>query len=178
MSQSHVSEGKLDRDAVAGSLRKWLDAVLPATRLALGYEIRMSEQTAGDGADVEFEHPEVVVVLSGADQALLLERNAELLLALEYLAVRSLRLEPPFFDRVRFDAGGYRARRIGELKLAAQTAAGRVRETRQAFRFNPMAARERRIVHLVLKDLPGIRTASEGDGEERQVVIFPAEQKK
>jgi spoIIIJ-associated protein len=98
--------------------------------------------------------------------------------SLEYLAVRSLRLEPPFFDRVRFDAGGYRARRIGELKLAAQTAAGRVRETRQAFRFNPMAARERRIVHLVLKDLPGIRTASEGDGEERQVVIFPAEQKK
>ncbi len=122
--------------------------------------------------------PKWSLCLSGADQALLLERNAELLLALEYLAVRSLRLEPPFFDRVRFDAGGYRARRIGELKLAAQTAAGRVRETRQAFRFNPMAARERRIVHLVLKDLPGIRTASEGDGEERQVVIFPAEQKK
>jgi hypothetical protein len=60
MLQSHVSEGKLDRDAVAGSLRKWLDAVLPATRLALGHEIRTNEQTAGAGADAEFEHPEVV----------------------------------------------------------------------------------------------------------------------
>jgi len=53
-------------------------------------------------------------------------------------------------------------------------AAGRVRETQQPFKFNPMSARERRIIHLVLKDQPGIRTTSEGAGEERQVVIFPA----
>jgi predicted RNA-binding protein Jag len=39
-----------------------------------------------------------------------------------------------------------------------------------------MAARERRILHLVLKEEPGVRTSSEGAGEERQVVVFPAEQ--
>ena len=50
----------------------------------------------------------------------------------------------------------------------------RVRETHEPFRFNPMAARERRIIHLVLKDQPGIRTTSEGNGEMRQVVVFPA----
>ena len=53
-------------------------------------------------------------------------------------------------------------------------AAERVRETHEPFRFNPMAARERRIIHLVLKDQPGIRTTSEGNGEMRQVVVFPA----
>jgi len=52
-----------------------------------------------------------------------------------------------------------------------------VRETRVPFRFNPMGARERRIVHLVLQDQPGIRTASEGMGDDRQVVIFPADAK-
>jgi spoIIIJ-associated protein len=121
----------------------------------------------------EFERPEIVVVFDGPDKELLLERGAELLLALEYLAVRSLRLEPPFFDRIRFDSGDFRSLRIAELMLSAKVAAQRVRETKQPFRLNPMAPRERRIVHLALKDLQGIRTTSEGIGEERQVVILP-----
>jgi spoIIIJ-associated protein len=121
----------------------------------------------------EFERPEIVVVFDGPDKELLLERGAELLLALEYLAVRSLRLEPPFFDRIRFDSGDFRSLRIAELMLSAKVAAQRVRETKQPFRLNPMAPRERRIVHLALKDIAGIRTASEGIGEERQVVILP-----
>jgi predicted RNA-binding protein Jag len=36
-----------------------------------------------------------------------------------------------------------------------------------------MSSRERRIVHLALKDTPGVRTESIGAGEERQVVIHP-----
>src|ERR1700685_139815 len=121
----------------------------------------------------EFERPEIVVIFDGPDKELLLERGAELLLALEYLAVRSRRLEPPFFDRIRFDSGDFRSLRIAELMLSAKVAAQRVRETKQPFRLNPMAPRERRIVHLALKDLAGIRTPSEGVGEERQVVILP-----
>jgi predicted RNA-binding protein Jag len=122
----------------------------------------------------EFERPEIVVVFDGSDKELLLERGAELLLALEYLAVRSLRLDPPFFDRIRFDSGDFRSLRIAELMLSAKVAAQRVRETKQPFRLNPMSPRERRIVHLALKDLVGIHTSSEGIGEERQVVIMPA----
>jgi spoIIIJ-associated protein len=67
--------------------------------------------------------------------------------------------------------------RITELMMSARVAADRARETRQPFRLNPMSARERRIVHLALKDLPGIRTSSEGIGEERQVVILPGDSK-
>jgi spoIIIJ-associated protein len=40
-----------------------------------------------------------------------------------------------------------------------------------------MSPRERRIVHLALKDEVGIRTASQGEGDERQVVIFPTDMK-
>ncbi|MGH9593946.1 MAG: protein jag, partial [Bryobacteraceae bacterium] len=174
MPQPYVREGNLDREAAVQSLRGWLDSVLPATGFKLRYEIR-SGAAAAPPEGSEFEHPEITVVFSGPDEGLLLERGAELLLSLEYLAVRSLRLDPPFFDRIRFDSADYRAMRIAELKLSARVAADRVRETRQPFRFNAMAARERRIVHLALKDLPGIRTSSEGDGEERQVVIFPAD---
>jgi len=173
--QSFVREGKLDRDAVANALKGWLAAVMPKMSLNLRCKIQISPTSAA--GDEEFEKPEIVVLFDGADVGLLLEHGAETLLALEYLAVRSLRIEPPFFDRIRFDAGDFRAARIAELKLAARVAADRVRESRQPFRMNPMTARERRIVHLALKDLSGIRTSSDGMGDERQVVIYPADAK-
>jgi len=53
-------------------------------------------------------------------------------------------------------------------------AAERVQTSHQPFRLNPMSSRERRIVHLALKDMPGVRTESVGTGEDRQVVIHPS----
>ena len=172
MPQLFVHDGKIDRVALTGELRRFLDLVLACTRFELAYEIRLRDSVAAEDA---VESPEVEVVFRGRDQDLLLERNAELLQALEYIALRWLRLDPHFYDHVRFDSGGYRALRIEELKLSARVAAERVRETRQPFRFNPMSSRERRIIHLVLKEQPGVRTASEGVGEQRQVIVYPAE---
>ncbi len=173
MPQPFVQDGRIDREALATELRRFLDLVLARTRLELAYEVRSQDSAA----EAEIENPEVLVLFRGRDQELLLERNAELLKALEYIALRWLRLDPHYYDRVRFDSGDYRALRLEELKLSARVAAECVRETHQAFRFNPLSARERRIIHLVLKDEPGVRTASEGAGEERQVVVHPAESK-
>ena len=78
-----------------------------------------------------------------------------LLLALEHIGHRWLRLDPRLHDRVRFDCGDYRASRLDELKLSARVAAQRVRETGQAFRFNPMSPRERRLFILELTGAAG-----------------------
>jgi len=172
-----VQDGKVDREALAAELRRFLDLVIGQTRLELGYDIHLRPQSIASAAEADVENPEVSVIFRGRDQDLLLEHNAELLQGLEYIALRWLRLDPHYYDRVRFDAADYRALRIEELKLSARVAADRVRETRTPFRFNPMSPRERRIIHLVLKDQPGVRTASEGAGEQRQVVVYPAEAK-
>lgn len=166
-----VIDGKLDHPAVTAELRRCLDSLLRKGRFELAYEVK----TAGPAAPSEFENPEILVIFRGRDQDLLLERNAELLKALEHIALRWLWLDPQFYGSVRFDAGDYRALRIEELKLSAHVAADRVRETHSPFRFNAMASRERRILHLVLKNEPGVRTSSDGSGEERQVVVFPAD---
>ena len=165
-----ILNGKLDHAPTTAELRRCIDTLLRKGRFELSYEIR----TTGPAA-AELENPEIIVLFQGRDQDLLLERNAELLKALEHVALRWLWLDPQFYGRIRFDAGGYRAIRIEELKLSARVAADRVRETHLPFRFNAMAARERRILHLVLKEEPGVRTSSEGAGEERQVVVFPAD---
>lgn len=165
-----VVDGKLDHAAATAELRRCLDTLLRQGRFELTYEIRATETAASD-----LENPEILVIFKGGMVDLLLEHNAELLKAFEHIALRWLWLEPQFYGRIRFDAGDYRAARIEELKISAHLAADRVRETRAAFRFNSMSARERRILHLVLKEEPGVRTASEGAGEDRQVVVYPAE---
>ena len=163
-----VREGKLDRKAVEAELRRCLDTIIRAGRFDLRFQVEFPDLPS----EGELETPEVIVNFDGAGRELLLEHGGELLKAFEYIAVRWLRLDPKLHDRVRFDCGNYRADRLAELKLSAKVAAERVRETRMPFRFNPMGARERRIIHLVLKDQQGIRTASEGVGDDRQVVVF------
>jgi spoIIIJ-associated protein len=125
----------------------------------------------------DLESAEIVVNFDGPDKELLLERQGELLKALEHIAVRWLRLDPQLHNRVQFDCGNFRASRIAELRLSAEVAAEQVRQSREPFRFNPMAARERRIIHLALKGQPDVRTASEGEGEMRQVIVMPADSK-
>ena len=60
-----------------------------------------------------------------------------------------------------------------ELRLMAQVAAERVIDTGDPFALSPMNPRERRIVHLALRDQLRVRTESEGMGLERKVVIYP-----
>src|SRR4029077_10103890 len=111
------------------------------------------------------------------DKEILLGHNAEVLKAFEHLAFKALRLEPNFHEKIHVDSAGYRALRFEELRMTARVAAERVQTSRQPFTLNPMSSRERRIVHLALKDMTGVRTESIGVGEERQVVIHPADSK-
>ncbi|MBV9770573.1 MAG: hypothetical protein JOZ32_13445, partial [Bryobacterales bacterium] len=53
------------------------------------------------------------------------------------------------------------------------TAADNVKKTRRPFHFNPMSSRERRIIHLSLRNETDIRSESTGTGPFRQVVILP-----
>jgi spoIIIJ-associated protein len=165
-----IRDGQLDRKETADALRQFLQETVRAARLDLKVNVQAiepaGEKTAGDA--------EVLADLDGKDKELLLERGAEVLKALEHLAFRALRLEPEWHEKIHIDCGGYRALRFEELRMTARVAAERVQATRQPFRLNPMSSRERRIVHLALKDMAGVRTESVGVGDKRQVVIHPA----
>ena len=170
MTKELVHEGKLDRAAAAEALREFLQNMVRASGLDLKVSVREAEPSAaGDEGEAE-----VFADLDGRDKEILLARNGEVLKALEHLAFRALRLEPAFHEKIHLDCGGYRALRFEELRMTARVAAERVQASRQPFPLNPMSSRERRIVHLALKDFPGVRTESIGTGEERQVVIHPA----
>jgi spoIIIJ-associated protein len=131
--------------------------------------------TAGAGAadPNKFEAREIYVELAGPDVSLVLERNAELLRSLEHIAAKMLRLEQEEHELVSFDARGYKATRTLELRLAAQTAAEHVRQTKQPYNFVPMNSRERRMLHLALREFDDLRSESSGEGMRRFVVLYP-----
>jgi spoIIIJ-associated protein len=173
MAQELIRDGKLDRQLAAEAVRQFLENMVHASGLDLKVNVRpVSPDAAGTQGDVE-----VLADLDGRDKEILLAHSAEVLKALEHLAFKALRLEPAYHEKIHIDSGGYRALRFEELKMTARVAAERVQTSRQPFRLNPMSSRERRIVHLALKDMAGVRTESIGVGEERQVVIHPADSK-
>jgi spoIIIJ-associated protein len=173
MAQELLRDGKLDRQAAAEALRHFLENMVRVSGLELKVSVRgVPVESTGSGSDAE-----VLADLDGKDREILLERGAEVLKAFEHLAFRALRLEPTYHEKIHIDCGGYRALRFEELRMTARVAAERVQTSRQPFRLNPMSSRERRIVHMALKDMNGIRTESVGVGEERQVVIHPADSK-
>ena len=108
----------------------------------------------------------------GPDAPLLLERDGELLRALEHIAAKMLRLEPEDHDRVSFDAEGFKAERARTLRTSAEHAIAAVEDTARPFNFAPMNSRERRMLHLFLRD-SGLQTASSGEGARRFVVLYP-----
>jgi spoIIIJ-associated protein len=131
----------------------------------------------GETPHPDFENPDLLVRFSGSDVDLLLSNKAELLLALEQLTMEALGMPPDEHSRVCFDANDYRVLRIEELRMSALAAAERVKKTRAPFHFSPMNSRERRILHLALRDQTELRSESVGMGPIRQVVVVPADMK-
>lgn len=170
MTKTFVREGKLDRDTAAEALRHFLQRIMSAGKFELTVKVRTADPTSS----TEEGAAEIFADLDGKDKEILVARGGEVLKALEHLAFRVLGLEPAFHEKIHLDCGGYRAVRFEELRMTARVAAERVLASKQPFQLNAMSSRERRIVHLALKDMPGVRTESVGTGDERHVVIHPA----
>lgn len=159
-------------DKIIDDIDEFLDAVLDAAGLDLDYEIR-----EGGGDSAELISPDLTVDFSGDDLPLLLDHRAELLLALEHLTLEALKISHDDRYRLIFDADDYRLMRIEELRMSAEAAAEKVIKSGRPFHFQPMTSRERRILHLTLRDNKDVMTTSEGMAPGRHTVIYKADKR-
>jgi spoIIIJ-associated protein len=131
---------------------------------------------AGIGADVSVVARErdgvVTVSSSGADVALFIGKHGQTIDAIQYLANAITRAHGGDYQ-VIVDAAGYRARRTATLEGITRRIAQRVAATGTRAELEPMTPVERKIVHELLKDDPGVETASEGSEPNRYVVVLP-----
>jgi spoIIIJ-associated protein len=79
--------------------------------------------------------------------------------------------------RIILDIEGYRARRKKQLVQMAKKAAQQVERTKKRVTLSPMSSYWRHIVHEALQGHKGVVTHSEGEGEERRVVIVPKDER-
>jgi spoIIIJ-associated protein len=165
---SNVDEKKYTVDLTGPSIEEFLDMVFDHLDLDVEYEI-----LEGQHLHPDLEDPDLLVKFTGPEVDALLANKAELMLAVEFLTMEALRMPAEHHSLMCFDANDYRMLRIEELRLSAVTAAEKVKQTRRPFHFNPMNSRERRIIHLSLRNETDIRSESTGTGPFRQVVVLP-----
>jgi len=159
-----------DLQQAARKIAEFLNALNKLGGMRLKYRISAGDSAPNaDGGAA----PQLNVELAGPDVHLVIRHNGELLRALETLAAQMLRLDPHEFNLVSFDAANFKATRARELQLAAETAAEKVRQSGVPYSFPPMNSHERRQLHLACRSLPGVETASVGEGQNRYLVVYP-----
>lgn len=133
-------------------------------RLEVG-PFEISESSEGDVTAIEVKGAAAEVLAAGEARAI----DALQLLANQVQA----RVEPDGNGRVVLDMEGGSDARDKHLERLAERVAKRAVEGGKAIALDPMNGRDRRAVHVSLRDFEGVATMSMGEGRYRQVVVVP-----
>ena len=151
----------VDESELAGTVRELLERIVGAIGVHAQLEIEEDEET-------------LTAAFSGRDLGLLIGKHGQTIDAIQYLA-NAIVYRGQMEDRkaIVVDAAGYRERRKASLDALALRSAERATSAGQRVELEPMTAVERKVVHVRLKDYPGVTTSSQGTEPNRFVVIEP-----
>jgi spoIIIJ-associated protein len=114
-----------------------------------------------------------MAVVDGESMGALIGRRGETLQAFQFITQLLVNRRVGHWTRVLLDIEGYRSRRERYLKDTALRAAEKAMRYRESQELDPMIPSERRIVHLTLAEHEFVTTHSEGEGDNRRVIIEP-----
>ncbi len=138
----------------------------------IGFDVSI-DNYVDDGIDVDPDNPPLVLDVQGKDLGALIGRQSETLRALEYLVRLIVNQRVKHWVSINVDVESYRKRRRESLQRLALRLAKQVVESGRPVKMEAMPSSERRIVHLTLRDYPGVYTESVGEHPRRRVTILP-----
>ena len=147
-----------EQKQTAEEAKAFLAGVFSGMHLTVTMECMMSEER-------------ILINLHGDGLGILIGKHGQTLDALQYLTNLAAGKSFRHHYFVLLDVENYRERRKDTLEALAKRLAGKVKRTGEEVRLEPMAAGERRIIHLALQDDHAITTESEGEAPYRYVVI-------
>lgn len=107
------------------------------------------------------------------DASLLIGYRGSALLALQHVLRLAAQKQMSPCPALFLDINGYRQQREEYLRSVAKKAARQASLIKRPVELEPMSASERRIIHSELAAYPELTTQSQGEGEERRVVVLP-----
>jgi len=154
-------------------------ALDPQTARALAFvemlldKMEMDAEVTLAPDDGEGSADEIRLEIEGPDAGRVIGKRGSVLEAIQYLTTRIAHKPGEPRKHIAVDAEGYRARHEDQLADMARKLARRVAKEGKVITFDPMTARDRRVVHMALKDITEVRTESHGEGPDRRVQIIP-----
>lgn len=127
---------------------------------------RMEVRTVNEGSEIYYH-------IESDENALLIGREGRTLLSLQFMLRNYLNIFVEDHLIVSLDIGNYHENRKKQLEILATKTAKEVAQTRIAVKLDPMNAFDRRIIHTKLSEWRDVITESEGEGEQRALVIKP-----
>ena len=129
--------------------------------------------------DIKEEADRVVLEIQTADTELVIGRRGVVIDALQHLVNKAVYKERGERTAERgkplvVDAGGFRDKQVERLRQLAQKMAEKALQTKQIVELQPMTPHDRRIVHMAIAEIPGLSSRSEGEGEDRHILVVPA----
>jgi len=135
-------------------------------------------QLMGEKAELkqlDADQESIEIEIKGDGSGILIGRHGQTLDALEYLVNRILARHIKDAVPISLETESYRARRRQQLHRMAHSMGEKAKREHGSVRLEPMPPRDRRVVHLALKDDPMLTTRSAGEGFLRAIEIVPAE---
>ncbi len=166
-----MTDGETTTTQGSGSDAQSLRAVGFVRMLLEKMQIEAEAVLAPD--DGEGAADEIRIDIEGPDAGRVIGKRGTVLEAIQYLTTRIVHRPGDARRHVQVDAEGYRARHEDQLAEMAQKLGQRVAKEGKVITFDPMSARDRRIVHVALQGVTGVRTESHGEGPDRRVQIIP-----
>lgn len=115
----------------------------------------------------------ITLNIEGDKSGLLIGRKGKTLDALQFVVNRIVNKALDRRTRVVVDSENYRQRRRDSLTQMALRMGDKAKRIGKPVTTNPLNPRERRIIHLALKEDGGLNTKSKGEGLLKKVVISP-----
>ena len=127
--------------------------------------------------DVHEEDDKIVLEIQTPHAEVLTGRKGQVMEALQHLVSKVVYRERSGEKGKPFvvDADGYRDKHIERLKALASRMAEKALKTQAIVELSPMSAHDRRIVHMAIAEIPGLSSRSEGEGDDRHILVVPGE---
>ncbi|HVK83013.1 MAG TPA: R3H domain-containing nucleic acid-binding protein [Kofleriaceae bacterium] len=152
-----------DREDLAEKASEFLLGVLE--RMGISADIDIKDDNERTTLEIQTKDTELVIGRRGV----VMDALQHLVNKVVYRDRRDEKTKP-----LVVDAGGFRDKQIERLRALGQRMAEKALETKQIVELQPMTAHDRRIVHMAISEIAGLTTRSEGEGEDRHILIVPA----